>query len=89
AFNITSDPTSGIGAWKPEQLVQYLRTGSVPGVAQAAGPMGEAVQHSFSKMTMQDVQAIAEYLRTVPAVSNNLERARQDWGKPATDGYEP
>ncbi|KJJ99418.1 cytochrome C [Burkholderiaceae bacterium 26] len=85
AFNITSDPTSGIGAWKPEQLVQYLRTGSVPGVAQAAGPMGEAVQHSFSRMTMQDVQSIAEYLRTVPAVSNNLERARQDWGKPATD----
>ena len=47
--------------------------------------MGEAVQHSFSRMTMQDVESIAEYLRTVPAVSNNLERARQDWGKPATD----
>lgn len=85
AFNITSDPVSGIGAWKPEQLVQYLRTGSVPGVAQAAGPMGEAVQHSFSRMTERDILAMAEYLRTVPAVSNNLERARQDWGKPATD----
>ncbi|KHK56184.1 cytochrome C [Ralstonia sp. A12] len=85
AFNITSDPVSGIGAWKPEQLVQYLRTGSVPGLAQAAGPMGEAVQHSFSRMTERDILAMAEYLRTVPAVSNNLERARQDWGKPATD----
>ena len=65
--------------------MQYLRTGSVPGVAQAAGPMGEAVQHSFSRMTERDILAMAEYLRTVPAVSNNLERARQDWGKPATD----
>jgi mono/diheme cytochrome c family protein len=85
AFNITADPTSGIGAWKSEQIVQYLRTGSVSGVAQAAGPMGEAVQHSFSRMTTQDLGAIAEYLRSVPAVSDNLERARQDWGKPATD----
>ncbi|MHA6821551.1 c-type cytochrome [Ralstonia pseudosolanacearum] len=85
AYNITSDPVSGIGSWKPEQIVQYLRTGSVPGVGQAAGPMGEAVQHSFSRMTEQDVRAIAEYLRTVPAVSTGAQRARHGWGTPATD----
>src|SRR5207253_1325594 len=50
AYNITSDAHAGIGSWTQPQLVQYLRTGSVPGLAQAAGPMAEAVQHSFSHM---------------------------------------
>ena len=84
-YNITSDPTSGIGSWTQAQLVQYLQTGSVSGLAQAAGPMGEAVQHSFSQMSDTDITAIATYIRTVPAVSNGDSRSRSAWGTPATD----
>ena len=40
AYNITSDATAGIGAWSVDQLGQYLAKGDLPGVAQAAGPMG-------------------------------------------------
>ena len=47
APNITSDPVSGIGSWTKEELAAYLRTGHLPGKAQAAGSMGEAVEHSF------------------------------------------
>jgi mono/diheme cytochrome c family protein len=84
-YNITSDVNSGIGSWTQAQLVQYLRTGSVPGLAQAAGPMGEAVQHSFSHMADADIDAIATYIRTVPAVSDANPRPRSAWGNPATD----
>jgi mono/diheme cytochrome c family protein len=64
--------------------VQYLQTGSVAGLAQAAGPMGEAVQHSFSHMTDADISAVATYIRTVPAFSGE-SRSRSAWGTPATD----
>jgi mono/diheme cytochrome c family protein len=84
-YNITSDPDSGIGRWSTQQIVQYLRTGSVPGLAQAAGPMAEAVQHSFSHMTDADLTAIATYLHTVPAVRGDARRARHRWGSPARD----
>ena len=84
-YNITSDPNSGIGSWTQAQLVQYLQTGSVPGLAQAAGPMGEAVQHSFSHMTDADIAAIATYIRTVPAVNDGASHSRASWGTPATD----
>jgi len=66
APNITSDPESGIGSWSQDELVKYLETGSLPGKAQAAGSMGEAVEHSFSHLTHEDISAIAAYVRTVP-----------------------
>ncbi|MGF6469988.1 c-type cytochrome [Paraburkholderia youngii] len=84
-YNITPDANSGIGRWSNAQLKQYLRTGSVPGVAQAAGPMAEAVEHSFSHMTDADLTAITTYVRTVPAVSDGSTRPRNGWGRPATE----
>src|SRR5690554_2589697 len=71
APNITSDKTAGIGAWSNEQLVDYLRTGQAGYVAQAAGPMGEAVHYSLQYLTKEDRLAIAAYLKTVPAITDN------------------
>jgi len=86
AYNITSDAHSGIGSWTPLQLTQYLRTGNVPHLAQAAGPMGEAVQHSFSQLSATDLDAIVTYIRTVPAVrdSSGDNQARQTRGLPGS-----
>ncbi|MDB5992226.1 MAG: cytochrome c family protein [Herbaspirillum sp.] len=84
-YNITADLDSGIGRWTQAQLVQYLRSGSVPGLAQAAGTMGEAIQHSFSQMSAADIDAIATYIRTVPAVSDGSRQPRHSWGNPASD----
>jgi fructose 5-dehydrogenase cytochrome subunit len=61
--NITSDPVSGIGGWSQAELVQYLRTGSVPGKAQAAGGMAEAVEASLHYLNDADLDAIATYLK--------------------------
>ncbi|NYE26336.1 c-type cytochrome [Pigmentiphaga litoralis] len=68
APNITPDKATGIGTWSQEDLVTYLRTGRVEGKAQAAGSMAEAISFSFSKLTDDDLNAIATYVRDVPAV---------------------
>ncbi len=68
APNITSDAVSGIGAWKNEEIVAYLKHGNAAGKSQAAGPMAEAVEHSFRHMPDTDLEAIATYLKTVPPV---------------------
>ncbi|BAN23871.1 c-type cytochrome [Caballeronia insecticola] len=68
APNITSDVESGIGGWSEQDIVAYLKTGVAPGKAQAAGPMAEAVNHSFQHLTQPDLEAMAFYLKTVPAV---------------------
>ena len=82
-YNITSDANAGIGTWTSDQLVQYLTTGNLHGVAQAAGPMGEAVQHSFSRLTNADVAAIAAYVKSVPPVSDGNAPSRQKLGAPS------
>lgn len=66
APNITPH-ASGLQGWSEQEVVQYLRTGQVPGKAQAAGPMAEAVEHSLQYLREDDLQAIAAWLRTVPA----------------------
>nr|WP_314629959.1 cytochrome c [uncultured Janthinobacterium sp.] len=70
APNITSHPTAGIGSWTQAELVQYLRTGRLAGKAQAAGSMAEAISLSFSRMSDADLQAIAVYIKDVPAVAD-------------------
>lgn len=67
AWNITSDPHHGIGGWSADDLVSYMRYGYAPGRGAAGGPMKEAVDLSLSKLTPQDLAAIATYLKTARA----------------------
>ena len=64
AFNISSDKATGIGGWRDEDLVAYLSTGHAAGHGTASGPMGEAVDHSFSQLAPEDIRAVVAYLRT-------------------------
>lgn len=68
AFNITSDKTTGLGSWSDDDVVSYLSIGHATGHGTASGPMGEAVDHSFSKMAPTDIKAMVAFLRTVPAL---------------------
>ena len=77
APNITPDGATGIGGWSEAELVQYLRGGRVEGKAQAAGSMAEAITHSFSQLDEADLQAIAHYVKTLPAI----EKAEDGAGK--------
>jgi mono/diheme cytochrome c family protein len=62
APNITTDSHRGIGGWSKDDLVQYLKTGTNNWTL-ASGPMAEAVTHSTSRMTDEDIAAIATYLK--------------------------
>jgi mono/diheme cytochrome c family protein len=69
AFNITSDKGTGIGGWSDDEVSAYLTTGHALNRGTAAGPMGEAVDQSFSRMAESDIRALVVYLRSVPAIS--------------------
>jgi len=71
APNITSDPHAGIGRWTQQDLVDYLATGRADNGSQAGGPMLEAIDKSFSKLSPADLKAIATYIQSVPAQSIN------------------
>jgi mono/diheme cytochrome c family protein len=71
AYNITSDPVSGVGSWSAEELSAYLASGHAHGRGTASGPMGEAVDLSLSKLTASDISAIVTYLRSVKPVHSD------------------
>jgi mono/diheme cytochrome c family protein len=69
AYNITPDPTTGIGTWSDEDIMHYLSLGHADGRGTASGPMGEAVDESISHLKPADIRAMVTYLRSTPAVS--------------------
>ena len=70
AFDITSDKGSGIGGWSDDEVFAYLATGHAQGRGTAAGPMGEAVDQSFSQLAPSDIHALVSYVRSVPPIAS-------------------
>jgi mono/diheme cytochrome c family protein len=70
AFNISSDKATGLGAWSDDDIFSYLSTGHAAGHGTASGPMGEAVDQSFSQLAPEDIRAMVAYLRSVPAIAS-------------------
>jgi mono/diheme cytochrome c family protein len=70
AFNITSDKATGVGGWSEADLASYLASGHANGHGTASGPMGEAVDRSFSQVTPEDIQSVVAYLRTVSPIAS-------------------
>ena len=88
AFNITPDKNAGIGNWSQEELVAYLKTGFVAGKASASGAMAEAIEHSLQHLSDSDLNAIATYIRSVPAVGDEKQtKPRDAWGQKDRDVY--
>lgn len=72
APNISPNGHNGIGGWSKEDLVQYLKTGA-NAYTLASGPMSEAVTHSTSQMSDDDLNAIAVYLKDSGAPSESAK----------------
>jgi mono/diheme cytochrome c family protein len=68
AYNLTS-AASGIGDWQARDIAAYLRAGRADGHGVAAGPMAEAVGYSLRYLTQADADALATYLKSLPARS--------------------
>jgi mono/diheme cytochrome c family protein len=76
APNITPDKGTGLGDWTEEQIVTYLGTGNRPDGDVAGGLMGEMIQGTaagYKDLTKADLQAIARYLKTIPAIKHKIE----------------
>jgi mono/diheme cytochrome c family protein len=82
AYNITSDPISGVGDWSAEQLAAYLMSGHARGRGTSSGPMAEAVDLSLSKLTRSDIVAMVTYVRSVKPIRSG---ALPEVAGPASD----
>lgn len=74
--NITPDRETGLGSWTEEQITDYLETGNKPDGDVSGGLMMEVIQGSsagYKDLTKADRQAIAKYLKSIPAVKNRIE----------------
>ena len=69
ALDLTSDISTGLGAWSKDEIATYLKTGAYKGKTTTLGPMAEVVQNSLSYLTTEDLQAMAEYLKSIPPES--------------------
>jgi mono/diheme cytochrome c family protein len=67
--NITPDKETGIGNWADEQIATATTAGRRPDGRQLAPIMPYA---SFTRMTREDVAAIIAFLRSIPAVKNQV-----------------
>lgn len=69
APNLTPDPETGLGKWSEAEIVTALQTGKRPDGRELAPIMP---WRSFAKMTKEDVEGIAAYLKTLPVVVNKV-----------------
>ena len=74
--NITPDKETGIGDWKREDIAELLKSGTKPDLDNVQGLMYEVIQgvgHGFKDMTKEDALAIADYLKSIPAIKNKVK----------------
>jgi mono/diheme cytochrome c family protein len=74
--NITPDKETGIGDWKREDIAELLKSGTKPDLDNVQGLMLEVIQgtpHGYKDMTKEDALAIADYLKSIPAVKNKVK----------------
>jgi mono/diheme cytochrome c family protein len=75
--NITPDKKTGIGEWKREDIAELLISGTKPDLDNVQGLMYEVIQgttHGYKDMKKEDALAIADYLKSIPAIKNKIDK---------------
>lgn len=67
--NLTPDKETGLGTWSQTDIVTALRSGKRPDGRELAPIMP---WRAFAQMTDTDLNSVALYLKTLPAVSNKV-----------------
>lgn len=67
--NLTPDKETGLGNWTSEQIVTAIQTGFRPDGRGLAPIMP---WRAFAELSKSDAQAIAAFLKTLPAVKNKV-----------------
>lgn len=74
--NITPDKDTGIGTWNREDIAELLRKGTKPDLDYVRGLMFDVIEgtsHGFRNMSREDALAIADYLKSIPAIKNRIK----------------
>ncbi len=72
AANLTPDSTTGIGAWTADNFKNTMRTGKHLGQAGGRPVLPPMPWQKVGKMTDEDLEAMFAYLRTIPAIKNQV-----------------
>jgi mono/diheme cytochrome c family protein len=70
ASSLNGDPNSGLGRWETADVVEFLKEGHNR-FGTAFGTMVEVVNNSTQHMSDTDLQSMAEYLKSLPAVNES------------------
>lgn len=65
---LNNHPTQGLGKWTESDIANYLKSG-VNRHSASYGPMSEVIAHSLQFASSKDTQAMAVYLKSLPAQS--------------------
>ncbi len=81
--NLTPDDKTGLGRWTADQIVTALREGHTPAGSVVRPPMPVVF---YRKMSDDDAQAIAAYLKSLPAIEHQVPEAHYKIAIPTSYG---
>jgi mono/diheme cytochrome c family protein len=81
AVNLRGNPADGLGSWSADDIIATLRSARSKTHAVLGGAMGDVVVHSTQHLNDSDLQAVAAYLKTLPASEHQVTSFKAD---PAT-----
>jgi len=67
--NLTPDPETGLGKYSAEDIIRAIRSGQRLDGSPMLPPMP---WQNYAQMTDEDLQALATYLKAIPAVSHKV-----------------
>ncbi len=79
--NITPDVQTGIGGWPQGDVAYFLQTGATPDGDYTGGEMAEVIDEGLSRLDRSDLEAMAEYLRSIPPVAHLVDGPEKSSGE--------
>ncbi|SEM22532.1 Cytochrome c, mono-and diheme variants [Pseudoxanthomonas sp. GM95] len=81
AVNLRGNTADGLGSWSQQDIVDTLKTARNPHTAVVGNAMADVVEHSTQHLSDEDLNAMAAYLKTLPAAPGDVASFNAD---PAT-----
>ncbi len=78
AVNLRGNDAAGLGRWSAQDIVDALKSGRNPHAAVVGSPMSDVVVHSMQGLNDPDLQAIAAYLKSLPASPIEVAKYKSD-----------
>ena len=78
APNITPDDETGIGEWVIADIVYFLRNGMNPDGDDTQGLMYEVIEHGYTYLSVEDLEALAVYLKALPPLTTPWREGKRN-----------